>query len=697
MAQHESYEGLARKWRPMRFEDLVGQESVTQALQNALRQGRVVHAHILTGPRGVGKTTSARILAKALCCETGPTPTPCCQCVHCKQIAIGSHMDVIEIDAASNTGVDNIRELRERVIQAPFSARYKVYIIDEVHMLSTGAFNALLKTLEEPPPNVVFIFATTEIEKVPETIRSRCVVHNFRRMSTEDIIRRLSQVGQGEGVDVETPGAKESFALIARTVEGGMRDAMVALDQLLALTDGKPTPEAAVGLLGLADQRTLTDAVQWMAEGQGAQLLKLIDELIERGRSLERFVKTLIAYLRDLMLLQAGGSAELIKLTGDALEAARGQVKTVPPAKLYNILNQMFELEERLKRSSQARFLVEFTFLRLANVQPVVPLDDILRRVQALPEAALQATAAPQTASPAALSQPPQTPNSPPANPARRVAQAAGLNPMPTAMTSSVAPSPATPALIMHDSAAQAPATATPSREGAFGAIDATAGQSLAGLDRDQILKQLEGQLPDNTRYLMRHLKKTVDLKVEGEALVAVWPEDAGLAMRLVDRADNVQVIEETVRQITGQTIKYRAQATAGSAQTPPVPSQAPSPAQAAPQAPRLTQAAVPPTPAQPAPGQSQTPRADSFSYDDEPPVEDLDGDYYEAGDASPVAAAPAATVASPAVPPRDTRSPLQKAKSLMESNDEISRRIKMLREMFNGQAIDDQGQPLGV
>ena len=268
MAQQESYQGLARKWRPQRFEDLVGQEAVAQSFQSALRQGRVVHGHLLAGPRGVGKTTSARILAKALNCEQGPTPTPCGQCRHCLDIAAGNDMDVIEIDAASNTGVDNIRELRERVIQAPFAARYKVYIIDEIHMLSTGAFNALLKTLEEPPPQVVFIFATTELEKVPETIRSRCVVHGFRRLGAEDIARRLEQVAQGEGVTLDPAQAREVYGLVARSVEGGMRDALVVFDQLIALTEGKPDVDSAIKLMGLADQAALTQTVGWLADGK---------------------------------------------------------------------------------------------------------------------------------------------------------------------------------------------------------------------------------------------------------------------------------------------------------------------------------------------------------------------------------------------------------------------------------------------
>jgi len=191
-----SYQGLARKWRPQTFEDLVGQEEVSQSLMNSLRDSRVVHGHILAGPRGVGKTTSARILARALNCEKGPTATPCGKCRHCIDISQGSDLDVIEIDAASHTKVDEMRDLLEQVYRHPFAARFKVYIIDEVHMLSTASFNALLKTLEEPPEHVIFIFATTEFEKIPETVRSRCAIHNFRRLTAEDIVKRLTEVAR---------------------------------------------------------------------------------------------------------------------------------------------------------------------------------------------------------------------------------------------------------------------------------------------------------------------------------------------------------------------------------------------------------------------------------------------------------------------------------------------------------------------
>ncbi len=539
MAQNEAYQGLARKYRPQTFEDLVGQEAVAQSLGNALRQGKVSHGHLMAGPRGTGKTTSARILARALNCEKGPTATPCGKCRHCLDIAAGTDLDVIEIDAASNTGVDNIRDLRERVMQAPLAARYKVYIIDEVHMLSIGAFNALLKTLEEPPPSVVFVLATTEFEKVPETIRSRCVVHTFRRMTTEDIVRRLEQVGRAEGVKLAEADEREIYGMIARSVEGGMRDALVALDQLLAMTESKPTIEAANRLLGLADQQTLHQTVAWIAAGDAVKLLGLVEDLVDRGRNLERFVRSLIAYLRELMLMQAGADERLLGLTGESLEEARAQARELAPATLYNILNHIFELEERIKKSPQARFLLEFTLVRLASIKPVVPIDRIIDRINALPEAAWEQ---PRPAAPPAS-----------ATAGRRA---------PESGTSSVKRSYA-----MADPAA-APPPAEPKP-----AAPAPAGRELIG--------ELLPQMPE---YLARYIGQARGAALEGNTLLLYWDGSAGFPRKMLSRADNARAIEGALANHFGRPIKL------AHAEAPDAP--APGPAAAPP----------PPQPAAPPP-----------------------------------------------------------------------------------------------
>lgn len=623
MAQ-EAYQGLARKYRPQTFEDLVGQEAVAQSLANALRQGKVSHGHLMAGPRGTGKTTSARILARALNCEKGPTATPCGVCRHCIDIAAGNDLDVIEIDAASNTGVDNIRDLRERVMQAPFSARFKVYIIDEVHMLSSGAFNALLKTLEEPPPSVVFVLATTEYEKVPETIRSRCVVHTFRRMTIEDIVRRLEQVGRSEGVKLDEADEREIYGMIARSVEGGMRDALVALDQLLAMSEAKPTVEAATRLLGLADQQTLHQTVAWIAAGDAVKLLGLVEDLVDRGRNLERFVRSLIAYLRELMLIQAGADERLLGLTGESLDAARNQARELAPATLYNILNHIFELEERIKKSPQARFLLEFTLIRLASIKPVVPIDKIIDRINAIPESSFQGNA----------------PQPPPAA-SGNVAQPSSAVRKPARRTEA---EPAKRSYVMADSFAQpaaAPAEA-PAKPKAIGGRE--------------LIDELSPQLPE---FLGRYLGQARGAAIEGDTLRLYWDASAGFPRKMLSRADNIRAVEGTLANHFGRPVKLV------NADAPDAPES--KPAGTLPS----TKPASPPPPMM----------ADSEPvYDDDEPMQYT---------APPRPKKPA--------PPADTRSALEKARELLSIDPEAPRRVKILRDMLNGQVIDENGQQLAL
>jgi DNA polymerase-3 subunit gamma/tau len=686
MTAMDTYVGLARKYRPQNFEDLVGQEAVAQALAQALRQNRLVHGHLMAGPRGTGKTTTARILARALNCEQGPTPIPCGKCRHCIDIAAGNDMDVIEIDGASNNGVENIRELRERINLAPFSARHKVYIIDEVHMLSSGAFNALLKTLEEPPSGVVFVMATTELEKVPETIRSRCALHQFRRLTTEDIVRRLAQVAEREGIALAPEAAREIFGHVARSVDGGMRDALMILDQLLAISDGKPTPEAAIRLLGLADASVLADAVDWMAQGKAVELLKLVDDLVGRGRSLERFVKELVAYLRDLMLLGSGIGEDLVGIGGDeALTRARSQAASLAPATLYNTINQMFALEERLKQSTQARFLLEFTFLRLAQIKPVVPLDEILRRVQALPEAALGGgsghaatgdTSVPLSPAPSAAASQAASRGAETGAPGRVENSAEP----PSARRAWAAPAgrPALAGAFMDG----APDGAQPMPAGAGGAPVADAkGQAspaaLAGLDRQELVGAIVNQLPDAMQGLFqRYLSQAAGVTVADEALSIAWAEGQGLGRRIVEKPDNARALQAALAQLAGRPMAVvNMDAPVGAR---PGASPAASPAAAT------------------RPGAFASPvmadSASAFSAEDASPFEASD-----ASDATGFKDASLARRSQADAPPADGRSALEKAKDFLESNDEAARRLRMLRDMLHGRLIDENGAPLAL
>ncbi|OGQ04990.1 MAG: DNA polymerase III, subunit gamma and tau, partial [Deltaproteobacteria bacterium RBG_19FT_COMBO_58_16] len=305
-----SYLVIARKWRPSLFEEIVGQAHVTRTLSNAVSSGRVAHAYLFSGPRGVGKTTAARILAKCLNCAEGPTPTPCNNCESCKTIASGSSVDVFEIDGASNTGVDNVRELRESVRYVPTRGKYKIYIIDEVHMLSTAAFNALLKTLEEPPPHAAFIFATTEVHKIPATILSRCQRFDFKRIPFRDIYAHLKKILTAEGVKFED----KAVYTLAREADGSLRDGQSLLEQSLAFGGAELKDSDVIEALGLMDREMLFSLSEGMISGSGSACLNIVEKIYEFGYDLKRALSDLLEHIRDLTVLKVTGNAELLDL-----------------------------------------------------------------------------------------------------------------------------------------------------------------------------------------------------------------------------------------------------------------------------------------------------------------------------------------------------------------------------------------------
>lgn len=370
-----SYIVLARKWRPQNFDDLIGQETVVKTLKNALANGKIVHAYLFSGPRGVGKTSAARILAKALNCLEGPASEPCGKCLHCQAITEGSSVDVFEIDGASNTGVDDVRELRESVKYAPSSGKYKIYIIDEVHMLSTQAFNALLKTLEEPPAHVIFIFATTEPKKIPPTIQSRCQHHSFRRVSKERIKEQLLKIVTAEKITV----GETALEMIARAADGSIRDALTLLDQASSFSDNI-TAQDLQTLLGLPEVEIMSNLAETILTGDISSTLSTIKELTDRGSDLRSISKELVEHFRNLAIVKITPDAEdILDYSKDDIQRFKRLVSEVSIEELTLLLTELLRLEGEVRSAINPRYTLELGLLRTSFIKGMTSLDEILK------------------------------------------------------------------------------------------------------------------------------------------------------------------------------------------------------------------------------------------------------------------------------------------------------------------------------
>ncbi len=374
-----AYQVLARKWRPQAFSEVSGQEHVVRTLRNAVAAGRVAHAYLFCGPRGVGKTTAARLLARALQCEKGPTADPCGSCQACVEIAAGSSVDVAEIDGASNNGVDDVRAIRENARYLPTRDRHKIYIIDEVHMLSQAAFNALLKTLEEPPPHVKFIFATTEAHKVPDTIVSRCQLHTFRRIPLAAVVEKLRQVAKAEGFGLDDA----ALSLIARQAAGGMRDALSMLDQVVASCGTSPTAEAVAEALGAIDRRAVAALAGALCRRDAGAVVALLAEQHARGQEPKRVAEALCQQLRDLVVFKATGAppAELPDHEQKELAAIAGGADAAQLARLFDLVHCALG---ELSRAFEPELALEVALLKGVYLAPGAQLSELIARVEAL-------------------------------------------------------------------------------------------------------------------------------------------------------------------------------------------------------------------------------------------------------------------------------------------------------------------------
>lgn len=374
---------LYRAWRPQSFGDMVGQQHIIRTLQNAIREDRLSHAYLFSGPRGTGKTTAAKVLAKAVNCERGPSPEPCNECESCRRITAGAVMDVLEIDAASNRGVEEIRDLRDKVKYAPTEVRQKVYIIDEVHMLTTEAFNALLKTLEEPPPHVMFILATTEPHRLPATVISRCQRFDFRRVSLEEQSQRLHQICAQEGIEADD----EAIQYIARLSDGGMRDALSILDQIASFTDGKVSYQQVLDMTGGIPSHQFAEIADTLLRGDVGSMLQMIERLMQEGKSADKCMENLLYYFRDLLMIKMVPGASQLTERMLATEDFQDVAKSFTRQQLFQIIDTLNHYQTEMKYAAQPQMLFEVALLKLCSITESADTDTSRSEVQSITSA----------------------------------------------------------------------------------------------------------------------------------------------------------------------------------------------------------------------------------------------------------------------------------------------------------------------
>jgi DNA polymerase-3 subunit gamma/tau len=554
-----TYQVIARKWRPQTFDEVTGQEAITRTLRNAIEHQRLHHAYLFSGARGVGKTTTARLLAKGLNCHkaNGPTGMPCRTddadaCSSCREITEGRSIDVQEIDAASHTGVGNVRDsIIETIGFAPARDRYKVFIIDEVHMLSTPAFNALLKTLEEPPERVVFIMATTERHKVPETILSRCQQFEFRTIATAKILERLRLIARTEKVTIDDDALRE----IARSGEGSMRDAQSAFDQVISFAGERIRKEDVELALGVAGADILIRVVNGIANHQPAEALAVVDDVVMRGHDLRNFCRDLLAHFRDLLVTKVSASAELLESAICDESELKRQSALFSEPDLVRFFHSLAETETLLKTAAHPRYQLEVGLVKLMEMRRLEPLSQLMQRLAALEESVRTGKALPEVtraASPSAFSSSPVTTSRTPSSKTTEFGSAAAPGSFTGAATKPALETELRTASleVATDRAVVGPAAKVES-SGLVGTTELAAGSS----DIARIKTSLEKR---RKMFLVTALEGAREASIRGNELyVEFVPETKHLRDTLA-RSDNVKTLREVCREITGRDLGVR-------------------------------------------------------------------------------------------------------------------------------------------
>ena len=541
-----AYQVTARKWRPRQFDEVVGQEHITATLKNAVHSGRIAQCYLFCGPRGVGKTTTARILAKVLNCADPRDGNSCEACDSCQSIATSTSMNVLEIDGASNNSVDDIRELREVVRYAATQGVYKIYIIDEVHMLSTSAFNALLKTLEEPPEHVVFIFATTEVQSVPDTILSRCQRFNFRRISAGQIAAHLGTIAQAEGIEVE----EGALHLLASRADGALRDAEGLLDQVVSL-GAEVSQQAVVQVLGLVDRGLYFELLDAMREAAPAQVLDIVARAVDEGVDIEEFVYGLVELLRHLLFAKIQGGTDELDMAEDARQRCGELAAAMEVEDLLRMMQSLLDLEADIKRSVQPRFRVEIALVHLALMGRSVDVGELLRRLQSLEGAAPRPAASPPPRGRSEQAAPP-----PPSNPNEQAA-----SPPPNSFNEQAAPP------LPNDYSEQA-APPPPAQQQV--AAPAESSNAAASLSIDQV-RNTWNELVNAVRAIKPSLAHFLNgatlIGLEGHVLKLGFGEADRFAMNQV--LNNRESVEEIAEAKYGRRLRLEAVAKKGDQPTP--------------------------------------------------------------------------------------------------------------------------------